>query len=361
MAENTVLQQYNELDEARDIELKKKAQRKSRMKESAFGMALLCPYIIVFVLFSIVPMVMGIVFSFMQYNPYNPADSHFIGLQNYVNMFNLDIAISKEFWSSFLTMFMYVAIGTPLAIVVPFFLAYFISMEPPGYKFFRAVLYFPSVVSITIMGIIFGNMFASDSSGLINSLIGKNISWLSGTPFKDDALRWLVIFIATMWWCNGSNFIIFTAAFKNVPKSLYEACEMDGGKKWKKIIYVTIPNIMPTVNICLFNILIGYLGLYGQVITLNDYTNSDIMVSPIMFIQNYLSDFSYARLTGYVSSCAVVFGIIVAFFSTIQRMAMSEHRRKPVYTAACDDFIDTKHMLEKLNINGLAEDNGGAL
>ncbi len=335
MASNSILEEYVETSEEAEIAEKKKAQKKSLRKESAFGMALIAPYILIFIIFSIIPTVMGVVFSFMSYNPYNTADIRFVGFQNYINIFNFDLPISKSFWSSFGTMFIYVAIGTPLAVIIPFFLAYFINMEPPGYKFFRALIYFPNVVSITIMGIIFGNMFAGDSSGLINSWLGTEIHWLSGEPWKDDILRWVVIFIATEWWCTGTNFIIFAAAFRDVPKSLYEACEMDGGGKWKKILHVTIPNIKSTVTVCLFNILIGYLGLYGQVIVLNDFTNANIMVSPTMFIQHYLSDFSYARITGYVCACALMFGIVVMFFSTIQRKAMGEHRTRSKRTEDC--------------------------
>lgn len=333
-------------DEA-DIEKKKKAQKKSRRKESALGIALVSPYLIIFALFSVIPMVMGIVFSFMSYNPYNPEDVYFVGFRNYINIFNFDLPISEAFWTSFGTMFIYVAIGTPLAVVIPFFLAYHINRQPPGYKFFRAIIYFPNVVSITIMGIIFGNMFAGDNSGLINSWFGTTIQWLSGEPFKNDVLRWVVIFIATIWWQTGTNFIIFAAAFRDVPKALYEACEMDGGGKWKKILYVTIPNIKSTVSICLFNILIGYLGLYGQVIVLNDFTNENIMVSPIMFIQHYLGDFSYARITGFICACAIVFGIVVLIFSTIQRKCMDEHRKKPVYTNQCSDFINAKRKADR--------------
>ena len=98
-------------------------------------------------------------------------------------------------------------------------------MHPPGYKIFRAIIYLPSVVSVTIVGIIFGNMFASDSSGLINAWLNTDIKWLQGVPWAGDTLRWLVMFIASVWWQTGTNFVIFSGALRNVPKSLYEACE----------------------------------------------------------------------------------------------------------------------------------------
>lgn len=313
----------------KDIVHKMAEQSKSKRRESLLAFTLISPYIIIFVVFGLLPTVMGIAFSFMQYNPYMPNENHFVGLRNYLNIFNFNLPISRTFWESFSTMLLFAAVTVPALIIIPLGLAYLINLRPPGYKIFRAIIYLPSVVSVTIIGIIFGNMFAGDSSGLINAWLNTEIEWLSGRPWAGDTLRWVVMFIASIWWQSGTNFVIFSGALRNVPKSLYEACEMDGGGRAMRIFYVTLPNIKSAINICLFNTLLGYLNLYGQPYVLNEIDNEAIQVSPMMFIQEYLMGGTvYARQTGYLCGSAIVFGLIVMMFGIIERKAMGDRKRK---------------------------------
>ena len=320
--ERTFSEEY--IDHARE-------QKRSRRREAAFAFALISPYLIIFLLFTLLPVVMGIVMSFMRYNPYVPQESEFIGFQNFVNLFNLDLPVTKTFWDSFSTMLLFDVVAVPLIMVIPFVLAYFINMQPPGYKIFRAIIYLPSVVSVTIMGIIFGNMFAGDSSGLINAWLGTEIKWMSGKPWQDDTLRWLVMLIATIWWQTGTNFVIFAGALRNVPKSLYEACEMDGGNRMQRILNVTLPHVRPAISICLFNTLIGYLNLYGQPYVLNEVDNENIY---------YLSGgMAYARQTGFICACAIMFGLIVMCFTVVERLCSRERRKKTGHSGLCRAYL----------------------
>lgn len=332
-----------------DVKEKIAEQKKRKRQEALLALALISPFLIVFVLFTLIPFIMGFVFSFMRYNPYFPEQNQFIGLQNYVNIFNLSNPISKSFWDSFLTMFVFDAVAVPLLIVIPLCLAYLINMKPPGHKIFRAIIYLPSIVSVTIVGIIFGNMFKGDESGLINAILGTKIEWLAGKPWAGDTLRWVIMLIASIWWQTGTNFVIFSGALRDVPKSLYEACEMDGGSRWKRICYVTLPNIRSAINVCLFNTLIGYLNLYAQPYVLNTYENEDIFVAPMMFIQKYLmGGMTYAKQTGYICASAIVFGLIVMAFSVVERRITAPRRKKTRHSELCGVYEADKIMIDGL-------------
>lgn len=309
-------------------------KKKYMRKQARLAYLLLSPYVIVFVLFSVVPVFMGIVFSFMKYNPYMPEGSEFVGFQNYLNVFNFNLEISKTFWTSFATMFLFDLVAVPCIIIIPLILAYLINLKPRGYKIFRAIIFLPSILSVTVVGIIYGNMFAGSSSGLVNSWLGTEIPWLSGKPFAGDTLRWFVMLIASIWWQTGTNFVIFSGALRDVPASLYEAGEMDGATRWQKIRFITLPGIKTALTICVFNSLIGYLNLYGQPVVLNEIDNENILVSPMMFIQKYLMGGTiYAKQTGYICACAIVFACVVILFSLLQRKAMAEMKRKAVYSS----------------------------
>ena len=192
--ENTIIQQ------------KKAELKRSKRKQGMVAFALISPYLIIFILFTLIPVILGFGYSFMKYNPHNPAQNGFIGFDNYLNIFNFDLAVSKRFWSSFTTMLVFDLVAVPIMTIIPLILAYLLNMHPPGYKVFRAIIYLPSVVSISIMGIIFGNIFKGDEYGLLNALLGTKIDWLGGMPWQGDTLRWVVILIASIWWQTGTNF-----------------------------------------------------------------------------------------------------------------------------------------------------------
>lgn len=318
-------------------------QKRAKRREQGFALGILSPFVIIFVLFSVVPFIMGFAYSLMRYDPYNSDYTAFNGFKNYANLFNTDITVSKQFWDSFAPMLVFGLVVVPLLMIIPFILAYFINMRPPFYKFFRACIYLPCVVSISIVGIIFGEMFAGDETGLINSWFGTNIDWLGGKPFENDFLRWMVILLASIWGSVGSNFVIFSGALRDVPKSLYEACEMDGGGRWQSIVRVTLPNIRPAINITLFNTVIAFLNLYGQPYVLKTLENQDIFVSPMMFIQSYLSNgLAYAKQTGYICASAIVFGVIIMAISFIERRIMEERHPAEKHVDAYRRYSDFK-------------------
>lgn len=315
---------------------RKKEYQKSKRKESFLGIGLSSPYIIIFIVFSLIPVISGVIMSFMKYNPYDSTVNTFIGMTNYEDLFQGLIAqkgTAFKFWKSFLSTFLFCIITVPLMIIIPLALAYLINFEPPGYKLFRAIIYLPSVISISIIGIIFSNIFASNEAGLINSIFGTDIKWLSGKIFEGDTLRWVVMIIASVWWQTGTNFVIFSGALKDVPKSLYEACEADGANRFKLFRYVTLPNIKSSISICLFTTLIGYLNLYGQPAVLNDETNANDFFSPMQYIQSLLGDMKYVtNKTGYICACAIIFGLVVMIFSIIQQKVTNGGKREEIYS-----------------------------
>ena len=319
------------------------ARRRQRAKEQVSAYALLLPFIIVFVLFSLLPFVMGFVYLFMKYDPYNLSATQFYGLKNFDMLFNTEISMSKEFWESFAPVTVYALCTFPIGTIVAFVLAYFVNMCPPGYKFFRACIYLPSLISISIAGIVFCNIFGPSGSGLLNSWFGTDIDWLGGKPFQDDFLRWVIILIVCVWLGTGGNFVIYAGVLKDIPKSLYEACEMDGGGRWRKILHVTLPGMKSTLSLTMFGVVIGMLSLYGQPYVLNTIENEHILVGPMMWIQKYLTaGLEYASLTGYICAAAFVLGIISAVLGLIQRIAMADRNHGDKYCVAYAKYSDLK-------------------
>lgn len=330
----------------------RKEKQKQTRRQYVKGLTLISPYLLIFILFTLVPFVMGVSMSFMQYNPSNTADNGFVGLKNYINLFDFSNVISLEYWTSFGTMLLFLIVTVPALIIIPFVLAYLINLNPPGYKVIRAIIYLPSVISITVIGTIFVRIFAGDEYGLINAILIKIgaigtdgcVRWLNGTPFAGDLLRWVVMFIVSIWWQTGTNFVIFSGALRDVPKPLLEACEMDGGGLWRKITTVVLPSVKPSINICLFNTLIGYLALYGQPSVLHaGIENQSAVVSPMMFIYKWLNT---PKITGYVCASAVIFGLITVIISSLEKRLMADRRKMTRHSTECKRFAEISGVRE---------------
>ncbi len=322
-------------------------KKRAVLKDNIIAWGLIAPYIIIFVVFTLVPVILGVVYSFMQYNPLQPENATFVGLQNYLDIFDVDKTFGRRFWESFAPMLKFCIVAVPCMIIIPLALAYLINFHPPGYKLFRAILYLPSVLSISVAGIIFSCMFKGDESGLINAWFNLNIEWMAGTPEdKNDFLRWAVMLLLSIWWQTGTNFVIFSGALRDVPKSLYEACEMDGGNRWTLITRVTLPNIKSSINICLFTTLIGYMNLYGQPYVINAMDNKNEMVSPMQFIQYYLGNTNYSRITGHICAAAIVFGLCVMAVSIIQQGVTSDKKRGRKWTLKYKKYMQDKLFLK---------------
>ena len=268
---------------------KKKAYKRSMWRNQGLAMLFVVPFVLFFVLYTLVPLIMGVGLSFFDYNPNKPGEMSFVGFLNYADMFGttnekLEITFVKPFWESLLNTILFDLIAVPLLMVIPLLLAHLINYQPPGYKFFRAVLYMPVIVSITVAGMMFTSIFGESSTGLINGWLGTHIKFLTDTGW-----RWVVMILLSVWWQTGTYFVIFSAGLRDIPKSLYEACEADGGGKSSKFFHVTLPGLKGQIDLCLFSTLINYLNLYGQPSVIRGSSIYDTMYdSPMILIQNRL-------------------------------------------------------------------------
>lgn len=193
------------------------------------------------VIFSIIPM-FGIVMAFQNFVPAKGIfGSKFVGLAQFQRLFMLPdfrqilentliIALSK------------IIIGTLLAIVFAVLLN---ECRNVRYKrFIQTAVYLPHFLSWVILAVMFSNIFSY--TGIINQLITA----LGGEPvmFMISNTWFRPIIIGTDVWKEfGYNAVIYVAAMTSIDPSLYEAADIDGAGRWKKIMHITLPGILPTI------------------------------------------------------------------------------------------------------------------
>lgn len=216
-----------------------KKVNKLRMRESIVSYCFLAPALVFFLLFVLVPMVMGAVTSFFNYTM---TDFSFVGIDNYIKMFG-----DKVFQKSLINTIIIVIGSVPIVVGFSLFVASQ-TYERSAFtrSFFRWVFFLP-VVTGTVAVTVVWKWIYDPLSGIMNYIlktghvIDQNIMWLGD---KRYALMAIIVILLTT--AVGQPIILYIASMGNIDKSLVEAAEVDGANKFQVFWKIKWPSLLPT-------------------------------------------------------------------------------------------------------------------
>jgi multiple sugar transport system permease protein len=258
--------------------------------------------------FTLYPMVFSLYSGFTFYDI--TSIQKWIGLKNYINIFTRDeyfiIALKNTAY--------YVAFSVPLAIVFSLFLALLLNTKVWGVKFFRTVYYLPSVLSGVAVTLLWMWIF-NPSNGLANSVL--NLIGIDGPSwFQDPAWSKPALIIMRLWHVGGSM-IIFLAALQDVPRTLYEAAEIDGATGFRRFWHITVPMISPTILFVMITGINGAFQIFDGPFIISGGTGGP--ANSTLFYNLYLYNKAFLELQmGYASALAWVLFVIIMIFTGIQ-------------------------------------------
>ena len=213
------------------------------------------PALAVYLIFSILPFIYTIFYSFTDYTDLNPTNLHFEGIKNYIKVFNSSImktAISNSLiYALFLTTFQ-MAFAMPIAV--------FLNKKLKTKNLLRGMFFFPAVFSALIIGYLWSYIMSSSSSGLINSII-TSLGGQTHNFFTAQRALFSVI-MTQVWQWTGWAMVIFLANLQTIPSELYEASNIDGANSMKQFFRVTLPLMAPSVKIITITGLIGGMKVF---------------------------------------------------------------------------------------------------
>ncbi|MEW9121914.1 MAG: sugar ABC transporter permease [Thermotaleaceae bacterium] len=268
------------------------------------GLLYITPWLIGIVVFTAFPFITSFILSFTNYDLMSTPK--FIGLQNYITMFN-----SPDFRKAFGVTFRYVMITVPLKLAFALFIAYILNFKIKGVNFFRTAYYLPSILGGSVAISMLWRFLFSDT-GLINIFLGflgfEGISWLGNPTYAIFTLSLLRV------WQFGSPMVIFLAALKNIPESLYEAAKIDGASKASMFFKITLPLITPVV---FFNFIMQLIQAFQEfnapyIITGGGPLKSTYLL-PLMIYDN---SFKYFKM-GYGSALSWFLFVVIMIFTVI--------------------------------------------
>jgi len=219
------------------------ATRRRILKEEASAYAFLAPYLALFSIFIVWPVLLAIGLSFTDFNAVQSPD--FTGLKNYVDLLMQDHVFLQYVLPNTLKFALLVG---PLGYILAFLLAWLLAQIPPVPRTVLALaIYSPSMTVGVAMQVIWRTIFSGDSTGYLNSLLLKAnlitqpVQWLQSPEFLMP-----VMMMVTIWGSMGVGFLAMLAGILNVDPQMYEAGYIDGiSKKWQEIWYITIPSMKP--------------------------------------------------------------------------------------------------------------------
>ena len=279
--------------------MQKDRKRKKQMSENKVGYLFAAPGILGFLIFTAAPMLISLYYSFTEFSVL--AKPKWNGMQNYITMLT---SPSSLFLKSLSVTLIYAGLNAVLTMVFSIAVALLLNRSFKGRGILRALYFLPSVIPIVASTVVW-NWILDYRNGLINQLLRMmhlgSLNWL-----MDNKLIFVSLLAISLWTCGGS-IVIMIATLQDVPRSLIEAVEVDGGNAVDRFRYAVFPSISPVVFFQLVMCLVNSLQIYAQSIMLSDNGSPNRMT---YFMNVMISDHAFKQLKMGLA-CAESWGMFV--------------------------------------------------
>lgn len=266
----------------------------------------LAPFLLLFFLFIIMPVLASVGLSFTYYNVLEPP--RWSGLTNYESLFVED----ELFLKALANTFYFSVVSGPAGYIASFFLAWLIHKTSQRIRpVFTAIFYSPSLTSGVAMSVVWLVVFANDSYGYLNQflirigLIVEPVQWL-----QDVDLIMPVIIVISLWMSLGVGFLAFLAGLETINKELYDAGKIDGIRSsMQELWYITLPGMKPQL---LFGAVLAIVGAFkvGEISMAVAGFPSPLDAG--LTVALHLRDYAVMRYEmGYASAISVILFIII--------------------------------------------------
>lgn len=289
---------------------KKVSRRKRAIRENLVGYSFILPSIIGFALFMAYPLFNSLYLSFMDWDMFKGREgSTFIGFENYKAVFE-----NEYFVAGILNNFKLMFVAVPLLLISSMIIAVLLNQDIFGRGAIRAMTFMPYITTITATAVVFSALFHPEY-GPINETL--RMLGVENPPLWLASIEWSIPTIGMFWiWKNiGYNVVIYLAGLQGIPRSLYEAAEIDGAGKVSQFFHITMPLVSPTTFFLAITSVIGSFQIFAEVkvMTQGGPGNSS------MTVVYHIYEMAFERFKmGYASAVSWVFFVIVIGITIVQ-------------------------------------------
>jgi|SRR5690625_26238 len=290
-------------------------------KDNKNSYLFLLPYILLFSLFIILPIIIAVTLSFTNFNTIEFPG--LVGFLNYINLLTQDEIFMQYVLPN--TILFAVIVG-PGGYILSFLLAWSLAQLTKVPRTILALIFYsPSMTSGVAMAVVWKVLFSGNQAGYVNSiLIRLGIVTEPIIFLQDTRFIMLIMIVVALWSSMGVGFLAMLAGVLNVDPTLYEAGAIDGIRnRFQELIYITIPSMKPQM---LFGAVMAIVGTFSTGAIGVELTGSNPTPSYAgQLIVNHIEDYGFIRFEmGYAAALSVVLLLIIYFFSHISKKLFSE-------------------------------------
>jgi len=282
------------------------------LRDSINFSSFLLPAFILYGIFFLYPLFSGVLYSFTRWNGIS-FSKEFIGMENFKEIFS-----DKRFLDSLFFTFKYAVLNVIFINILAFALALMLDRTVKGIGFLRSIFFMPNVISMVIVGFIWQFIFMN--------VVGE-VSKFTGLPFLNQS--WLgdpnialySVTLVSVWRGTGYMMIIYLAGLQTINSEIIDASRIDGASNWGKFIYIILPLMIPSINICLFMTIANSFKMFDLVFAMT--RGGPGYATEVISLNIYNEAFLNDRY-GYGIAKAVVLAIIIMIVTYIQLKALKK-------------------------------------
>lgn len=281
---------------------------------------LLLPGIVFLIIFRYIP-IFGNVIAFMDYNPYDTSQNVWVGLKHFQDLLTRPQFL-QVFGNTLYISILKMVCGFPIPIILALMMNEMKNLKFK--KVAQTLLYLPNFISWVVLAGLIMNMLDPDTglvTSIINSISGEKIQVLTDTRYFVPMLIVTDIYKGAGW-----GTIIYFAALSGVDPQLYEAAEIDGARKWKQLLHITLPSITPTIVVMLIlscnNIVNAGFDQIFMLYSATVYSVADIIDTYVYRIGIQRADYSFSTAAGLFKS--VIALVMILIVNTVARKTGNE-------------------------------------
>lgn len=247
----------------------------------AWAYTMIAPTLIGTLVFWFWPAVYSIYLGFLKSENFGLVN-HWVGWANYERLFH-----DGEFWQNLRNTMVYAALFVPATIVLSTFFAVLLNAKIKGRSAYRVIYFLPQVTMAAASAMVWVIIFAQDY-GLLNSVLGTHIAWISDKRFAMYALV-----LVGVWGSIGFNMLLILAGLQGIPRPLYEAAEIDGAVGFRKFRSITLPLLTPTLFFTSIVLVIGATQIFDSIYLIIGKTNVALPAVRSLVYAYYQNTFIY--------------------------------------------------------------------
>lgn len=287
------------------------------MKKNKVAYLMVAPFMILFFLFTVTPVVLSMLLSLTSFNLLEFPT--FIFFDNYIRLFLDD----DVFIIACKNTFIFAAVVGPVSYLMSFLIAWFINELPPKIRAVVTLIFYAPSISGQVY-LIWKTLFSSDSYGWVNGTllnlgyITKPILW-----FEDEDYVMGLCIVVALWTSLGTAFLSFIAGLQQIDRSLFEAGAVDGVKnRWQELWYITLPSMKPQL---MFGAVMAITNSFGFGAVVTDLCGFPSVNYAAHTIMHCLDDYGGQRFeVGYSSAIAVVLFAVMVGANALVRKLLSK-------------------------------------